>query len=70
MEQTKQRINGVPVSQHGRNSSAAGNSTVRINKLASGSSVHTVVATQETKRSNPSDGAWGEVAAEVQELLR
>ena len=34
-------------------------------KLASGGSVHTAEATQETKRSNPSDEAWGEVTAEV-----
>ena len=31
--------------------------------------MHTVEATQVTKRSNPSDGVWGEVTAEVQELL-
>ena len=36
----------------------------------SGGSMYTADATQETKRSNPSDGAWGEVTAEVQELLR
>ena len=31
--------------------------------------MHTAGAMQETKRPNPSDGAWGEVTAEVQELL-
>ena len=40
-----------------------------VNKLVSGGSVGTVGATQETKRSNPSDEAWGEVTAEVQVLL-
>ena len=64
VEQTKQRINGAPVSQH------RGNSTVHINNLAYGGSMHTAGATQETKRSNPSDGAWSGVTAEVQELLR
>ena len=64
VEPIKQRINGAPVSPHG------GNSTVLINKLVSGGYMHTVGARQETKRSNPSDGAWGEVTAEVQELLR
>ena len=38
-------------------------------KLTSGGSVHRAGATQETKRSNPSDEAWGEVTAEVQVLL-
>ena len=38
-------------------------------KLASGGSMHTAGATQETKRSNPSNEAWGEVTAEVQVLL-
>ena len=32
--------------------------------------MHTVGVTQETKRSNPSDGAWGQVTTEVQKLLR
>ena len=38
-------------------------------KLAYGGSVHITGSTQETKRSNPSDGAWGEMTAEVQVLL-
>ena len=50
--------------------STTGNSIVRINKLASGGSMHTAWLTQETERSSPSDGAWGEVIAEVLELLR
>ena len=31
--------------------------------------MHTAAAKQETERFNPSGEAWGEVTAEVQELL-
>ena len=63
VEQTRQRINGAPVSPHG------GNSAIHMNTLVSGGSMHTARVTQETQRSNPCDGAWGQVTAEVQELL-
>ena len=46
-----------------------GNSTDRVHELVSGGSMRTTGAMQETKRSNPNSAAWGEVTAEVQELL-
>ena len=70
---TLSRCDGAPVSQHRGNSSpavsAAGKNIVR-HKLATGGPVHVVGMTKETKRFNPSDGVWGEVTAEVQELQR
>ena len=68
VEQTKQRMNGAPASQHGGNM-ALKSVAPSVYKLASGGSVHTAGVAQETKRSNPSDEAWGEVTAEVQVLL-
>ena len=67
------QCDGGPVSQHGGNSGTAvsmkGNSIVCVNKLASGGPVHIALATKKTKKFNLSDGVWGKVTAEVQELL-
>ena len=51
VQQTKQRINGAPVSLYG------GNSTNRIHKLASGGSMHTAGVMQETKRPTAAERA-------------
>ena len=43
--------------------------TPSVYRLASGGSMHTGGATQETRRSNPNEEALGEVTAEIQVLL-